>query len=257
MLSPLPENATDIAKVDHWESVWKDTGAVPGFSSLNYYDSRLATVFRPLAARGSTVLEIGCGGSRWVGFFARALGCETWGIDYSEEGLRITAQNTADCRNVRLVKGDFFDGMLLPREHFDFVYSLGFIEHFTETAVVTRRVMNLLRSGGKVMSLIPNFAGPYGALQKRVNRATFEKHVVMDRPELDRAHVAAGLQPVRAAHYFGCFGPGVVDYGSWQRIVLPPVRLLQHLTCWSLHGLHLDRESRLYSPYIVGVYEKP
>jgi len=40
-------------------------------------------------------------------------------------------------------------------------------------------------------------------------------------------------------------------------LLLPPIRLTQHLACWSLHGLHLDRESRLNSPYIVGIYEKP
>ncbi len=257
MSVPITEKPTDLARMEHWESVWKDTAIVRGFSSLNYYDYRLAAIFQPFVTRGSTVLEIGCGGSRWIGFFARAMQCETWGIDYSAEGLRITRQENAHFPNVHLVKGDFFDDSLLPSDQFDLVYSLGFIEHFTETAVVTRRMMDLLRPGGRAMTLVPNFLGAYGAIQKRVNRPTFEKHVIIDCAKLDEAHVVAGMQPLISAHYFGCFGPGVVDYGRWQRLVLPPVKVLQHLWCWSLHGMHLDRESRLRSPYIVGVYEKP
>ena len=253
----MEKSPTDIASVSHWDSVWTDTPSVRGFSSLNYYDFRLAQLFQDHMRPGGRVLEIGCGGSRWIQFFADSMKCETWGIDYSGAGLKITAQNNSGSSNVHLVQGDFFDESLLPLDHFDLIYSLGFIEHFTETAVVTRRIANLLRPGGKVMTLIPNFAGPYGALQRRVNRPTFEKHVVMVPDQLDQAHVVAGLQPLKSADYFGCFGPGVVDYGAWQRVVLPPLKLFQHLLCWTLHGVHFDHESSSRSPYIVGVYQKP
>ena len=247
----------DIARLDHWDSVWKQVNTVRGFSAWNYYDFRLAHLFLAHVRAGARVLEIGCGGSRWIKFFAESAKCETWGIDYSDAGLKITAQNNSGLSNVHLVQGDFFDGSLLPLDHFDLIYSLGFIEHFTETAVVTRRIANLLRPGGKGMTLIPNFLGGYGALQSRVNHPTFEKHVILAPAQLDQAHVMAGLQPLDPADYFGCFGPGVVDYGRWQPVVLPPVKLFQHLICWSLHGLHLDHESRSRSPYIVGVYQRP
>jgi SAM-dependent methyltransferase len=253
----MENQPTDIASVSHWESVWKNTASVRGFSTLNYYDFRLAKIFQSQVALGSRVIEIGCGGSRWIGYFDRVLGCETWGIDYSPEGLAI-AEKSNSCRpRVRLVAGDFFDPSALPGEYFDFIYSLGFIEHFTDAVLVTRRMFQLLRPGGRVMTLVPNFLSAYGSIQKRVNRATFDKHVIMSAAMLDDAHLAGGMTGVAAARFFGCFGPGVIDYGSWQRFLLPPIRLTQHLACWTLHGLGLDRESRLHSPYIVGVYEKP
>jgi SAM-dependent methyltransferase len=252
----VENSPTDIASVSHWESVWKKTGTVRGFSTLNYYDFRLSKLFQSLTAPGSRVLEIGCGGSRWIGYFDRMMRCETWGIDYSPEGLAIAEKSNSGRQRVRLVAGDFFDQSALPSEYFDFIYSLGFIEHFANAELVTRRMLQILRPGGRVMTLVPNFLRAYGSIQKLVNPATFDKHVIMTPATLDAAHLAVGLIAVAPAHFFGCFGPGVVDYGSWQQLVLPPIRLTQHLACWSLHGLQLDRESRLHSPYIIGVYEK-
>jgi SAM-dependent methyltransferase len=252
----MEKSGTDIANVSHWEAVWKHTDSVHKFSTLNYYDFRLSRLFQSLVSQDSKVIEIGCGGSRWIGYFDRVMQCETWGIDYSAEGLKITQQDNAT-PNVNLVAGDFWDESVLPTQYFDLIYSLGFIEHFTETANVARRMMSILRPGGKVMTLIPNFVGAYGKIQEWVNSDTFHKHVIISCEDLDQAHFAAGMKSLIAAHYFGCFGPGVVDYGQWQRLALPPIKLTQHLACWSLHSLHLDRESRLISPYIVGVYQKP
>jgi SAM-dependent methyltransferase len=257
MHSTSENRPTDIASVNHWESVWKHTDSVHKFSSLNYYDFRLSEIFKGLAAPGSKVIEIGCGGSRWISYFDRIAQCEIWGIDYSPEGLQMVEHSNANRPNVHLVRGDFFDDSLLPREYFDLVYSLGFIEHFTESTVVVQRIADVLRPGGKVVTLIPNFIGPYGKIQSFVNRTTFDKHVLLDRQELDRAHLSAGMESLLPAYYCGCFGPGVVDYGRWQSLILAPLKLVQHLTCWTLHALHLDFESRLSSPYIVGVYQKP
>jgi SAM-dependent methyltransferase len=157
---------------------------------------------------------------------------------------------------VHLVEGDFFNLELLPLEYFDFIYSLGFIEHFVESATVTRRMAQVLRPAGMAMTLVPNFTALYGTIQKAVNPETYNKHVVMDCKMLDEVHSGAGLTPLMPADWFGSFGPGVVDYGVLQRFIIPPLKLAQHATCWALHFLRLDGESRWASPYVVGVYQK-
>lgn len=251
------ELSGDIARIGHWESVWKSTKTIHQFSRYNYYDFRLGRLFESLVRPGARALEIGCGGSRWVSFFDRILHCESWGIDYSPEGLRLAEQHSATLKaSVRLVQGDFFDDSLLPSEYFDLLYSFGFVEHFLDVSLVTRRMARILRPGGKVMTLIPNFLSSYGSLQKAFSREIFEKHVVMDGPTLDSHHVAAGLVPLTPADYWGCFAPGVVNFGRLGRFVLPPVKLFQHLVCWVLYGLNWTRESRKTSPYIVGIYAK-
>jgi SAM-dependent methyltransferase len=250
------DQITDIATVAHWESVWGGTSAVHGFSKFNYYDRRIGDLLGKFTSSNSRVLELGCGGSRWIEFFEKWIGCEAWGIDYSPKGLRITrAANPASPR-VHLIEGDVFDRSLLPLGYFDFIYSLGFVEHFLETSTVMKRIAELLAPGGTVMTLVPNFCGPYGAIQKWIEPGIFSKHVVMDGRTLDRVHTNEGLSAVMPGSFWGCFGPGVVDYGARGRFILPPIKLLQHLTCWCLAGLHLDGESRLTSPYVVGVYQK-
>lgn len=249
--------ASDIARASYWESVWRGTRSVHPFSTRNYHDFRLAGLFRGLAGPGFRVLEIGCGGSRWIRFFDRGLGCETWGIDYSPAGIELARHSNAGREPaLHLVEGDFFDESLLPRGYFDLLYSRGFLEHFTNASLVTRRMAQLLRPGGKVMTLIPNFVSVYGAIQKAVNPLVFEKHIVMDGPALDAHHRAAGLIPEMPGQFWACFGPGVVNYGSWGRWVLPPLKIAQHAICWTLHGLHATFDSRYLSPYVVGVYRK-
>jgi SAM-dependent methyltransferase len=257
MFSQTGKPATDIATLDHWESVWKKKRSARRVSRWSYYDRRVARLFGSLVGPQSRVLEIGCGGSRWIGFFDREIGCETWGIDYSPEGLRIAEQNNAGRPGVHLVAGDFFDESLLPSDYFDFIFSRGFIEHYTDPTVVTQRIAQILRPGGKVLTLIPNFVGICGRLQKRVDAGIFDKHVVMDCRDLDLPHVTADLEPVMPAQFWGCFAPGVVNYGSKARFLLPPIKLAQQLVCWPLSLMHLDFESRLASPYIVGIYQKP
>jgi len=256
-VNPETIRPVDMAHTSHWESVWRGTRTVHPFSTRNYYDFRLASLFRGLAGRGSRVLEAGCGGSRWIGFFAQVQGCETWGIDYSPAGLALTRQsNMGRELNLRLIEGDFFEESLLPREHFDLIYSLGFVEHFADVSQVTRRMAEVLKPGGKVMTLIPNFTSLYGAIQKAVNPAVFEKHVVMDGAELDAQHAAAELVREMPGQFWGCFGPGVVNYGAAGKWILPPLKLAQHAICWSLHGLHGTFDSPYLSPYVVGVYRK-
>ena len=245
----------DLARVEHWERVWKHTRPIRGVSRFNYYDFRMAALLRSLVNPGARVIEIGCGGSRWIRFFRRALNCETWGIDYSREGLAMTARSIPESQGLYLVRGDFFGQALLPLDYFDFVFSGGFIEHFSDATAVARRFMQLLRPGGKVLTLTPNFSGPYKYLQKTVAPEIFAKHVPMDRQDLDSAHVAAGLVPIVPARLWGCFAPGVVNFGKLSPFLLPPIKALQQIVCWSLHAIRLDRDSYL-SPYLAGVYQK-
>jgi SAM-dependent methyltransferase len=251
----LSLHCQDLAKVSHWEEVWKRTRHVRGVSRFNYYDSRMAALLRSLVLPASRAVEIGCGGSRWIAFFDKVLGCETWGIDYSAEGLAITAQGNGGNSNVRLVEGDFFDRSLLPAGYFDFVFSGGFIEHFTDPTVVTRRFAEILAPGGKVLTLTPNFLGFYRWLQKAAAPDILAKHVRMDRHALDDAHHAVGLSSVMPAQFWGCFAPGVVNFGKATRLILPPIKLIQQTVCWSLHTVGLDQESH-FSPYIAGAYQK-
>jgi SAM-dependent methyltransferase len=230
---------------------------------MNYYDFRLRKLLVPLLNKGSRVLEVGAACSRWVPYFYSVLGCETWGIDYSEQGLELTRRSLPPRNTCRLVKGDFFDRSLLPTAYFDLIYSNGFIEHFADTVVVTRRIAELLRPGGKALTVVPNLTSLYGRLQKRIDEDLYKKHIVMDCVDVDRYHEDAGLAPVMPAQYYSCFAPGVVGFKALDtrffglgRLVMPTVKIIQHSVCWILHALRCDFESKQASPHIVGIYER-
>lgn len=255
-------SAADIAGPEHWENVWRNVRSAAGVSRFNYYNFRLLELFRPQVKMGSRVLEVGCGASRWVPYFEQSLRCESWGIDYSPEGINLVARALPPGSKCQLVEADFFDPAALPTNYFELIYSFGFIEHFSHPVAVTRRFAELLAPGGKVLTLVPNFKGIYGYFQEAVDEELFHKHVVMDCADLDNLHDAAGLSPMMPAKFSGCFGPGVVSLfrlngkhiklGQW---IAQSVRLLQQLTCWTLRGVRCDFESQTASPWIVGIYE--
>ena len=250
--------STDIATPEYWESSWATAAPVRDFSRRNYYDMRLAELFDRFVAPSLRVLEVGCGGSKWIKYFDRIRMCETWGIDYSESGLSLTRLNNAGREaHLHLVQGDFFDETLLPSDYFDLIYSLGFVEHFSDVNSVIRRMAGLIRRGGRIVTLIPNLTSIYGYIQARIERRVYEKHVIMTPLDIDQEHTASGLVPEMPARFAGCFAPGMVNYGSLERLLLPPVKVVQHAICWGLRALHCDVESRVFSPHIVGVYRKP
>ena len=163
----------------------------------------------------------------------------------------------------RLLFGDFFADHGLPQDHFDLVFSLGFIEHFTDTTEVIQRLRQLAKPGGVVLTMIPNFKGLYGWVQQRVGKEIYDTHVILGPEDLDRMHTGAGLETVVPATYFGCFAPMVVTFTGVQRTV-PALATMartgtkfgQQAICWGLSLVGLDRESRALSPNIYGVYRR-
>jgi hypothetical protein len=75
------------------------------------------------------------------------------------------------------VKADFF--ALEPVPEFDLVYSLGFLEHFTNWEEVLRRHAAWTKPGGTVIVTCPNFRG---ALQRSIR-------MLLDRENLSRHYI--------------------------------------------------------------------
>ncbi|HEY2744928.1 MAG TPA: class I SAM-dependent methyltransferase, partial [Polyangia bacterium] len=200
----------------YWDEIWRFTDehqAAPATRVESAMTDRfLVRAFAAHLARGGRFVEIGAGGTPWLGHIARTLGAEAWGIDFSRPGLALAARAAADVRaRVTLVEGDVFDRALLPRGAFDVVYSGGFIEHFPSPRAVLERFAELLAPDGVVVTLVPNLRGVNGALQALTDRDTFARHVVHTPATLDDAHAGAGLVPVERARYLDVLDLGCVN----------------------------------------------
>src|SRR5664279_2041222 len=86
-----PDN-TNLIGSDQWNASWAAAAAPRRLRPWRDYVSwRFARIFREYIKPGDRILEIGCGGSRFLPYFARELGAAVWGMDFAAEGV-ITAK---------------------------------------------------------------------------------------------------------------------------------------------------------------------
>ncbi len=252
----------------YWDEIWRFTdehAAVPAARVPSAMTDRfLVRAFATHLGRGGRFVEIGAGGSPWLGHVARTIGVEAWGIDFSRPGLALAARAAADVRaRVTLVEGDVFDGALMPKHAFAVVYSGGFVEHFPSPRSVLERFAELLAPDGVVVTLVPNLRGVNGALQAFADRDTFARHVVHTPATLDAAHAAAGLVPVERTRYLDLVDLGCVN------MTRVATRLPKQVWRALSYGMALSRRAgivvaartdadggRMLAPMLGGIYRK-
>jgi SAM-dependent methyltransferase len=212
--------------------------------------------FRALfASRPGRLVEVGCGGSRFLPYFARAFGVEVVGLDYSEVGCGLARAILAKAGvDGEVIKADMFDLPSRLSGQFDVVASFGLVEHFEDTALAIGACARLLRPGGTMITLIPNLAGLYGWLYRVIHPAVYKMHVPLTRAQLVAAHERAGLRVIASKHLLGF--PGVIDVEGRTRAVkrsaMRGLAAAASRIIWRLEdrGLGIP-PNRLTSPYII------
>jgi 2-polyprenyl-3-methyl-5-hydroxy-6-metoxy-1,4-benzoquinol methylase len=251
----------DLAGQAYWETQWRTRGS-GRLHHISYFRYALGRLLAEHVTPGRVVCEIGCGGSTWLPFLARR-GAEAWGIDYSATGIALARENLSRAGvTAKLVEADLFDGTPLPPAHFDVIYSLGFLEHFADSARVVARMAEFLRPAGVLFTIVPNFVGIWGPVQRGVDPHVYAVHVPYTPAALDEVHASGGLRTLVAARYFGGFGPLVVNYAGLLRrlpflvgaAALGSVWALQQTVSWAIHLSPVSLESRHFSPYVLGLY---
>jgi SAM-dependent methyltransferase len=154
---------------------------------------------------------------------------------------------------------DFHSPPKAMLKSFDVVVSFGVAEHFEDTASCIKTFSKFLRPGGIMITIIPNLAGLTGSIQKLLNRPVFDKHKLLNKEEMKKAHEAAGLK-VSACDYFifSNFGilnlngipPGTIEL-STKRIFFELLTYLSYII-WSIESkVGFIRGNKTFSAYIV------
>lgn len=123
-------------ELDRMSGVWK--ALVEGF-------------FQPLVGHDARVLDVGCG---FCHFLNHLRAREKVGIDANPEAARFAAAD------VTFHQSDDLSLANLPKQHFDRVFISNVLEHLDSGGHVVellRRVKDVLRPGGRVIILQPNF----------------------------------------------------------------------------------------------------
>ena len=170
------------------------------------------------------VLELGGGASPWLTYLAATFPDASYvGIDFAEEGvrrLRAWSQRHG-VANLEVIQADFFEAHGLAGR-FDFVFSHGVVEHFTDLPGVLRAQAGYLTERGRMLAVIPNLAGILGWLTRRMNRRVYDLHVPHDLSSLTAGHRRAGLDIVECGYlcsnHFGVLSSCVTRRcgGVWQ-----------------------------------------
>ncbi len=268
------EIIVDKAGEAYWSSVWKQMPLPPPIDSedkslashLNVsFHRTFQKLFKGYELNGKLLLEVGCGNSVWLPYFAKQYGVKPFGIDYSKHGCE---QAEAILKRERVSGNIYHADMFSPpeslKERFDIVVSLGVIEHFTDTIAAIRALSYFLKPGGLLLTSIPNHAGILGWLQKVINRPVYDIHVILDKEKLTKAIERAGMKNLHSTYLPGCSLYVNMDvikskpkFFGLKKLISKGTALMTKLIWMAERLFGRTRPSKMFSPAILSLAVKP
>ncbi len=107
--------------------------------------------------QGMKILEPGCGRGEFLRVF-KELGMDAVALDRSEECKELLGEDGIKL-NVCDVEAD--KGLPFPDNHFDVIYNKSFMEHLNAPDVFLREAHRVLKPGGIILCLIPDWESNY------------------------------------------------------------------------------------------------
>jgi len=224
------------------------------------WDSVLLPALRSHGARSA--LEIGSAPGQNLIELAKGLGITPFGIEYTEAGARLNRQlflrNGISPNNVRCE--DFFSPALdALMGSFDIVLSFGFVEHFDDPLMVIKRQIDLCRTGGYAVIVIPNLQGLYYWWNKFFNSRVIETHniaMMRDNVFFKMCESIGNLQVVFRV-FVGAFDYGLLTHRG-QFMARVGITLLRRVApaTQALDRHVLAKLGLGHQPYIVVVGKK-
>ncbi len=156
MKSVLEIRHTDEATTDWSKGVYEDIYVHDEIRHLDSFYEWLLSLVDP--EPGASLLDVACG----VGVLPRLaqdrIGLRTFGVDFSFEALRVGHQ---EAPTVGYAQGDG-ERLPYPDHAFNYVTSIGSLEHYAHPEVGAREICRILVPNGKACVLLPNTFGVLG-----------------------------------------------------------------------------------------------
>jgi len=259
---------TTLSTQSYWDEVLA-AAALPRINTPRAYHHRITMEYIDKyfsSNKYSTLLEIGCGSSGWLPYFAKRYHLKVSGLDYSDVGCRLAEENL---KMLNIEFGEIICKDLLAPEctggkKYDVVFSYGVIEHFEEPEKIVRIFNSLLNEGGMIITLVPNLNGFMGWISQYFVPAIFKIHKVMSAADLKRYHEAIGLKNLKTG-YAGTFTLDVVPLvkserfkwtNRWSKFGFALINKSNRLITKLISMLKINLPSRQFSPYIIAIATK-
>ncbi len=202
--------AVDKAGEKYWSKVWADTqlptsidvksGALNNHINIIFHQA-FAEVFNGISVEGKSLLEVGCGNSVWLPYFSKQYKLKVDGLDYSEYGCTQARQILKrDNIEGEVFCGDLFNPPAQLIGKYDYVLSMGVVEHFSDTTIVLKSLSSMLKEGGVLITTLPNHSGLLGFVQKILNKPIYDIHKILDKQDVENAIDSAGLMAIECKY---------------------------------------------------------
>ena len=197
----------------HWENRWKRIRAPKDIQrdTKHPVNSELVKIFDTYLPRqvGLKILEIGGAPGQFLAYFAKEFGYSAHAIDYSTIGCdKMREAFKSKNLEVTIHNRDIFSDLSdLPR--FDIVFSMGFIEHFSDLDAIVGKHVKMLKKTGILILGVPNYRGIYHAVLKKLAPQKLSMHNLetMDIKRWESFEKKYGLE-TEFKSYIGGFNPG-------------------------------------------------
>jgi SAM-dependent methyltransferase len=245
-----------------WEDYWEGK---PGNGSRKKTTLLIREILKTFdrylpESKGLTILEVGGAYGEYLLYLTRRFDYNAFSLDYSRVGNEQTLETFSKAGiPVEVFERDLFsDNSDLPK--FDIVYSLGFIEHFDDPGMVVAKHLDLLKPGGILLLGVPNYAGIYQPVLKRLAPSIAETHnmQIMNLDNWKGFEQKLSLQPIFTG-YVGGFEPLNMKKMEVRtianRIIYFFTRVLMVLFSFRMQFLR-KFNSKYWSGYLMGIYRK-
>lgn len=228
-----------LTDVQYWEREWWVRERPRKLRVYRDFDFETVRLLRSAAGDGALrVLEIGAGGSRVLPYLARKDSHKVFGSDFSFRGCQLLRANLVlEGVEGDVVCEDLFNSALRDGT-FDVVYSSGLIEHFEDTTAVIQQHLRVLKPGGRLVLIVPNFQGVQGRIVRQLAPRLWERHFVFGPEWLAGCLREFNLERVRSG-YLGSFYVHVGWNDEWSGFRRWPawLRLFVHYSVRFGNGL--------------------
>lgn len=264
----MDSKASPLTDESYWTRLWDGQQHKVRHLRWVYVANRqLAQLFQRALANFNhpTLIELGCADSLWLPYLAKKYDSECYGIDFSELGCQLAQRNLALAGAEGTILCE--DIFLFTKTHtadFDFVYSMGLIEHFTSPQAVLEEMYSLLKPEGTMLTIIPNLRGMYTPIARIASPKLLATHRVIPPITLVEMLRNVGFQVTEFGYTGGPLKLSVVDYSPWRAVIskwghevlCKCVNLTDIVIGNFLAALRIPNQ-QLTSPYVYAICAKP
>jgi SAM-dependent methyltransferase len=253
---------TKLTGQNFWEDYWEEQPGKKGKKKTSLLIREILKTFDEQlpGGKGLSILEVGGASGEYLLYLTRRFGYKAYSLDYSRIGNEQTLATFSSAGlSVEVYERDLFaDNSDLPR--FDIVFSLGFIEHFDDPGTVVARHLDLLKPGGILLLGVPNYAGIYQPVLRRLAPSIARTHnmEIMNLGTWKAFEDKLKLKTLFKG-YIGGFEPlnmkKLEVNTPWNKLTYNFIRGLMVMFSFRMRFLRRFN-SKSWSGYIMGIYRK-